>query len=203
MKLKDVFLGVLIIALLVSEVFMFLAKQRAGDAVRQLSQAQHEAQQARIDLEQLRANDEAAQNALRAENQNLSQKNSLLQSDNKELRADNQKLTQQLGSARDAAQLQQQHLQQMQAETPATTQTAASAEADRDTCLANLRSLQVAKAQWALENGKTAADVPTEQDLLPFLPNGIFPACPAGGTYTIGAVGIAPACSITGHAIPQ
>ena len=76
-------------------------------------------------------------------------------------------------------------------------------EADRDTCVANLRSIQVAKSQWALENNKTAADVPTEQDLLGYLPNGIFPACPSGGTYTIGAIGIAPACSIAGHAIPQ
>jgi len=202
-KIKDVFLGVLIVALLVSEVFMFLAKQRADDAVRELSRAQHDAQQAKADLEQLRANDETAQTAMRAENQNLSQKNSLLVADNKQLRAENQKLTQQLGTARQNEQLQQQHLQQLQTETPPAPVEQNQAEADRDVCLANLRSIQVAKAQWALENGKTAADVPVEQDLLTFLPNNLFPVCPSGGTYTIGAVGVAPTCTIAGHVIPQ
>jgi hypothetical protein len=199
-KLKDVFLGVLIVALLASEMFLFIANQQKRDAVGRLSQAQHEAQQAKADLEQLRLTDDAAQTSLRADNQSLSQRNTLLQNDNKQLRTENQKLNQQLGKAREAVQLQEQHLQQLQAEPAQQTQ---SAEADRDICVANLRSLQVAKAQWALEDGKTANDVPTEQDLLIYLPNGIFPACPNGGAYTIGAVAVTPTCSIPGHAIPQ
>jgi hypothetical protein len=199
-KLKDVFLALLIVALLASEALLFLANQQKGAAIKQLSQAKHDAQQARADLEQLKATDEATQNALRIENQSLSQRNLLLQNDNKQLRTSNQQLNQQLGTAREAAQQQQQHLQQMQTENQAT-QT--QADTDRDTCIANLRSIQVAKAQWALENGKTAADIPTEQDLIIYLPNSVFPVCPAGGSYTIGAIGNAPTCSITGHVLPQ
>ncbi len=70
-------------------------------------------------------------------------------------------------------------------------------------CINNLRMIDAAKQQWALENGKTGGDVPTAQDLKPFLKNGIFPTCPAGGTYTIGAVSNAPTCSIPEHKLPD
>jgi len=49
---------------------------------------------------------------------------------------------------------------------------------------------------------KTAADTPTDKDIAPYLKNGI-PKCPAGGIYTINSVGVAPTCSIRGHALPQ
>lgn len=70
-------------------------------------------------------------------------------------------------------------------------------------CINNLRMIDGAKQQWALENGKKADDVPTAEDLKPYLgKNGIFPTCPAGGTYTIGAVSNAPTCSVPGHKLP-
>ena len=69
-------------------------------------------------------------------------------------------------------------------------------------CINNLRQIQAAKEEWALEKNKSQGDVPTENDLTPYLA-GKFPVCPAGGTYTIGAVSNAPTCSIPGHAIPQ
>jgi hypothetical protein len=56
-----------------------------------------------------------------------------------------------------------------------------------------------AKQQWALENHKRDTDTPTEQNIAPYLPGGKLPACPDGGTYTIGAVGEKPRCSIPGH----
>lgn len=68
-------------------------------------------------------------------------------------------------------------------------------------CINNLRQIDGAKQQWALEKGKTATDVPTWDDLKPYL-RGI-PHCPAGGTYTINAVGTPPQCSIPGHVLPQ
>jgi hypothetical protein len=70
-------------------------------------------------------------------------------------------------------------------------------------CINNLRQIDIAKNEWALENGKKPGDVPTAQDLKPYFKNGVFPACPVGGTYTIGAVGNAPTCSIPGHELPQ
>jgi hypothetical protein len=68
-------------------------------------------------------------------------------------------------------------------------------------CINNLRQIDAAKNQWALEKGKKTGDVPTQEDLLPYLSR--WPHCPAGGTYTIGAIGEAPTCSIPGHALPQ
>lgn len=198
MKLKDVLLGVLIVALIASEILLFSANQQKRDAVSHLSQAQHDAQQARTDLQQAQAATDAAQSALRAENQGLSQRNLELQNQLKQWRQENQQLNQQLGTARQAVQLQRQHLEQLQTPEPGIV----SAEAGRDACIANLHAIQVAKAQWALDAGKTAADTPTEQDLLVYLPGGTFPTCPSGGTYTIGSGAVAPSCSVPGHVLP-
>ncbi len=76
----------------------------------------------------------------------------------------------------------------------------ARATSQQNACINNLRQLDAAKNQWALEKGKTATDVPTKEDLLPYL--GKWPACPQGGTYTINAVGEPPTCSIPNHALP-
>ena len=75
--------------------------------------------------------------------------------------------------------------------------------AQTNACINNLRMIDAAKQQWALENGKGPGDVPTMQDLEPYLKNGVFPTCPAGGTYTIGAVSNAPTCSVPGHQLPN
>lgn len=69
----------------------------------------------------------------------------------------------------------------------------------QNACINNLRQIDGAKQQWALENGKNPGDVPTAENLKPFFKNGVFPICPAGGTYTFGAVSNAPTCSIPGH----
>ncbi len=74
--------------------------------------------------------------------------------------------------------------------------------AQTNMCINNLRQIDAAKQQWALEGAKQPGDVPTAQDLKPFFKNGAFPICAAGGTYTIGAVSNAPVCSIPGHKLP-
>jgi competence protein ComGC len=75
-------------------------------------------------------------------------------------------------------------------------------------CINNLRQIDAAKQEWALENNKTSTDTPTQADLTRFknnqyFKNGQFPICPAGGTYTIGPVGEAPTCSIPKHQLTQ
>jgi hypothetical protein len=67
-------------------------------------------------------------------------------------------------------------------------------------CINNLRQLDAAKNEWALEKGKKAGDVPTKEDLLPYLRS--WPVCPSGGTYSINAVGEPPICSVPGHKLP-
>jgi len=77
----------------------------------------------------------------------------------------------------------------------------ARATAQRNACINNLRQIDAAKQQWALEKGKQATDVPTWDDIRPYLYK--IPSCPAGGTYTINAVGEKPTCSVPGHELPQ
>jgi DNA repair exonuclease SbcCD ATPase subunit len=72
-------------------------------------------------------------------------------------------------------------------------------------CINNLRLIDSAKQQWALENKKQAADTPTWEDLRPYIgrgPNGDLPTCPDGGVYTIGTVGEKPTCGTAGHVLP-
>jgi hypothetical protein len=70
----------------------------------------------------------------------------------------------------------------------------------QNACINNLRQIDGAKNEWALEKGKKNGDVPTKEDLLPYLSK--WPACPQGGTYIINAVGEKPTCSIPGHQLP-
>ena len=72
----------------------------------------------------------------------------------------------------------------------------------QNACINNLCQIDAAKNEWALEKGKTGGDVPAIADLTPYFKNGKFPICPAGGTYTIGAVSNAPTCSIPSHKMP-
>jgi hypothetical protein len=77
--------------------------------------------------------------------------------------------------------------------------------AQKNSCLNNLRMIDAAKAQWALENKKGQNDVPTWADLKPFIKNGKGGrlTCPAGGAYRINAVSQTPTCSHPGHALDQ
>jgi competence protein ComGC len=70
-------------------------------------------------------------------------------------------------------------------------------------CINNLRMIAAAKNEWALENNKQPTDTPTQAEVAHYLKNGQFPVCPAGGTYTIGAVSNPPTCSIAGHKLPE
>ena len=72
-------------------------------------------------------------------------------------------------------------------------------------CINNLRLIDAAKQQWALENKKQSTDTPTMDDLKPYFgnnQNAYLPACPDGGVYTVGSVAEKPTCNIAGHALP-
>src|SRR2546427_6160480 len=75
-------------------------------------------------------------------------------------------------------------------------------DAARTACIANLKTMEGAKAIWALEMKKGDADVPTDADL--FGPNNNIkekPQRPANRTYEIRAVSEKPTCSVAGHAL--
>jgi len=79
----------------------------------------------------------------------------------------------------------------------------ARATSQRNACDNNLRQIEGAKATWALEKKKTAEDVPTWDDLMPYVgtSTGRRPVCAEGGIYQINKVGDKPTCSIPGHSI--
>lgn len=78
----------------------------------------------------------------------------------------------------------------------------ARATSQENACLNNLRQIDAAKNEWALEKGKTAGATPTWDDLQPYLSKSVPLVCPSGGTYSINAVGEKPTCSIPGHELP-
>ena len=80
--------------------------------------------------------------------------------------------------------------------------TAARTTAQQNACINNLRQIDAAKNQFALEKGKKNGDAITEADITPYIRGGVLPKCPSGGTYTIGKVGENPTCSIPGHVLP-
>jgi hypothetical protein len=73
-------------------------------------------------------------------------------------------------------------------------------------CIYNLMLIDLCKHNWANVNNKTAADVPTWNDLkselsgyaIQYKWTNDIPVCPDGGIYTIGRVGEPPTCSIGG-----
>ncbi len=78
---------------------------------------------------------------------------------------------------------------------------------ERETAMSNvcnnhLRLIDAMKQQWAVENKKEDYEVPTENDLKFYLKDDLFPACPKGGKYTIGAVNTDPICSFPDHRLP-
>ena len=72
--------------------------------------------------------------------------------------------------------------------------------AQRMVCIMNLGQIDEAKQQRATENKKEPTDTPTAQELEAY-PHKSFTTlkCPAGGVYTINAVGEKPTCSIPRH----
>lgn len=76
-------------------------------------------------------------------------------------------------------------------------------------CINNLRLIDGAKQQWALENNQGPDAKPSDAQITPYLgraSGGTFPSCPAGGQYTINSVSVKPACSITDpipHVLPD
>jgi hypothetical protein len=202
MKLNKWMLWLLVVAFLASEIYLFsaLRQKEAAQVSFQTQKQRADDLQAQVDsLQNSNTGAQAAEIArLRADNQDLPRlRNAVTQ-----LQEANQKLTQQLKATSAFAQQQQAQLQQI-ADAQQAAQ-AAQAEADnRNICINNLRQIDAAKQQWALEKNKTPAAIPAAQDLAPYFKDGILPVCPSGGTYSINAVGELPTCSVPGHVLPQ
>jgi hypothetical protein len=192
-------------------------------------QQQAEMEQLRASSEQLRAELAASTNAqaaaeseelvrLRKDNQDLLR----LRNEVRQLRGEKQDLTRQVATtqaqARDAqaqadAQVQaaKQAAQNQTAElqeafrrryglaagaTPATPEQAAAFA-----CINNLRQIDGAKQQWALENRKPPNTPVNVADITPYLRGNTLPVCPMGGVYTLNTVAVIPTCTVPGHTL--
>ncbi len=74
--------------------------------------------------------------------------------------------------------------------------------ARRNTCINNLRLIQAAKDQYAIESNQAETVVPSPSDISPYFKgsqlSGGMPKEPQAGTYTVLAVSVAPTCSTSG-----
>jgi prepilin-type N-terminal cleavage/methylation domain-containing protein len=84
----------------------------------------------------------------------------------------------------------------------------ARATSQKNACINNLRQIDGAKQQWALEQHQVSTATPVSADIQPYLGRGAagtYPTCPASGAYTIAAVNVPPSCSLNGsqgHKLP-
>jgi hypothetical protein len=62
-------------------------------------------------------------------------------------------------------------------------------------CKNNLRQLDAAVEQWALENKLTNGTTIQTNAIVRFLANGEIPKCPIGGEYILTKVGVEPTCT--------
>ena len=64
-------------------------------------------------------------------------------------------------------------------------------------CINNLRIIDAAKQQWALETGQVTSVTPSSSNIVPYLgrSGAIMPTCPIGSaTYVIGSLTTNPTC---------
>jgi len=77
----------------------------------------------------------------------------------------------------------------------------ARATSQANSCINNLRQIDAAANQFALEQGRTTGSSLTlTTDLTPYLKlnsNGSIPPCPASGTYALSVVGTNPTCTLS------
>ncbi len=84
----------------------------------------------------------------------------------------------------------------------------AGARSQATTCINNLRQIDTAMQEFALEQGKTTgASVNFPGDLTPYIrlnTKGNIPPCPVGGAYTVNTVGAFPSafCSLGSSITP-
>ena len=218
MSLKSLLPWLCVLGLLIGLGWMFADSQKKDAELAALRLESQQLEQLRAELEEAKTN----------QSQTASEELSRLRKDNEELlrlrnevsqlRGDKQRLANQLQSAESQAQGAQAQLRDMRAN-PAQPQMIPAAQAAFNAryglaatnseqiavsaCINNLRMIDGAKQQWALENQKQRGALLTPTDLTPYLKSNTLPVCPSGGVYTINPVGIPPICNIPSHTLPR
>lgn len=206
MNFKRWFAFVCLALVLVAEFALFRAYRDRDALQTSLNNAQAELRQTAAERDELKNSNAGLQ---AAEISRLRKQNSLLTNQVAQWRAALAQLNDQsnsnaehLATARAALQLQQTRLEELQEQSQQILDASVAVIA-RKTCINNLRLIDDAKQQWALDFNKTATALPTVKNLLPYFRDKVFPECPGGGTIYLNAVNEVPTCSIPGHALPQ
>jgi prepilin-type N-terminal cleavage/methylation domain-containing protein len=75
----------------------------------------------------------------------------------------------------------------------------------QNACINNLRMIDSAKAQWALNARKSDGEAPVTTEVNQYVKGSTTPVCPAGGIYSFNNVGSDPTCAgvtATMHYLP-
>ena len=228
MKLTTL-LVVLVAGLAVGVGALYLQLQKQTTQLAHVQEENQQLMKARAELEAAKTSQTEAETEevarLRKENEELLRlRNEVqqLRAEKKTLGQQVQSVQQQVQSVQQQAQIAQQQAQaaqtQILAQVVKTNMTAAEAEMFRRrygiappttpatpeqqqqlTCINNLRQIDGAMQQWALENKRAQGSPVGSADILPYLRGNALPACPAGGAYTIVSVGVPPICNLAGH----
>jgi prepilin-type N-terminal cleavage/methylation domain-containing protein len=71
----------------------------------------------------------------------------------------------------------------------------------KNSCINNLRQIDGAKQEWALENSKSANATVSSASIQPYIGRGLtgqWPLCPGGGSYVVGDMNTMAVCSLAG-----
>jgi hypothetical protein len=222
MKLKSLLPWLCVLGLLIGLVWMYAANQKTEAELALLREDSQELQRLRAEVEESKATRTQAESAeltrLRKDNEDLRR----LRNEVGQLRAEKQQLSAQVQKVQAQVQGAQAQVEALRASpgqagspVPLTAvaqavSTARSAQpppspeqAQAAACIGNLRLIDGAKHQWALEKQKPAGALLTATDLAPYMRSNTVPACPAGGVYTLNPVGLTPLCNLPGHAVPK
>jgi chromosome segregation ATPase len=202
MNLKRWFVTACLALTIVAEFFLYHATH-ARDAVQaELQNARVELQQAQDQMDALKNSNAGLQASellrLRKLNEILTNRIVELQAGLAELKTEYEQTADHLVTARRALKLQQAHLAELESEKKEVVIAGVSV-LNQNRCIANLRQIDLAKQEWALDKNKSQDAIPIARELRAYFKGGVFPTCPAGGIYLINSVSEFPVCSIPGH----
>ena len=204
MNLKRWFVLACLALTLVAEFFLFQARHARDSVKAELLSSQVALHQAQGELNNLKNSNAGLQaseiSRLRMLNEIISNQLVEVHTGLTELKSEYEQTADHLVTARRALKLQQEHIKELEME-KSTIVVAGVAVIQQDRCNENLRQIDLAKQEWALDRNKSQEAIPAERDLLPYLKNGVMPACPGGGIYLINSVSEFPVCSLPGHGL--
>jgi hypothetical protein len=204
MNMKTILPWVLVVALGIAVFALYSSNQKQSAELAQLRQQSEEAQKAQaLDTKSQPAATEEEINQLRKDHEDVLR----LRNEVRTLRDEKQQLARQAQSAQAAAanSQQQEQLQKLSLENQQLkVQSQVMQQRDQlAACINNLRQIEGAKQQFALEAQKQPGALVSTDDLARFFPNKAVPTCPGGGVYTLNPIGLNPICNIPGHVLPK